>query len=53
MNILILLKIFLGGMKKPFVYNVNFGHTAPFVTLPYQRECLIDFTKKRIKILKE
>ena len=47
-----ILKDVLGQMNKPFIYNMNFGHNAPFSTLPYQRECKIDFPKKKITILK-
>ncbi|WKX02356.1 S66 family peptidase [Candidatus Mycoplasma mahonii] len=35
---------------KPFVFNMNFGHTAPLLTIPYGGNCMINFKNKKIKI---
>jgi len=35
----------------PILYNVNFGHTAPMITIPYGAKAEIDCDSKRFSIL--
>ena len=35
----------------PTVFNLNFGHTAPRMVLPYGRPIKIDFTKQEILLV--
>lgn len=34
----------------PTVYNLNFGHSAPRMVIPYEKPMKIDFTKKEISL---
>lgn len=46
------LKILKKLIKKPFVFNVNFGHTAPMYTIKYGEICQLDFAQKVVKTIK-
>lgn len=39
-------------VSKPFVFNLNFGHTAPMYTIKYGEICQLDFSQKIVKTLK-
>ncbi|MDO4611965.1 MAG: LD-carboxypeptidase [Candidatus Saccharibacteria bacterium] len=37
----------------PFVYNLNFGHNAPRMVLPYGQKILINFDEQKITLVEE
>ena len=41
----------LGLKNLPIMYNMNFGHTAPIITIPYRCIGEIDCKKATFKIL--
>lgn len=44
------LKDYFKGYEKPIIYNMDFGHVYPIMTLPIGREATVDCTDKDIKI---
>ena len=42
-------KVFF-DINTPVLYNINFGHSVPRCILPYNREVIIDYDKKKITI---